>query len=188
MSEPWVHYARFELEEFPPPCDPCLDRPSVKPASWCLYFARGTKWRDWAQANLTPRGYTHKYELANWDALNILTIDMSFVNAVELMPDSTFIWSTLVEAGCDGVLVCRDEIMAAVPRTDPWFVFASARESDELVIWQNAQLIERRLDWAKEYYLRSHARESELATKWKAENGEVFAELLQLRALETQEN
>lgn len=181
-DEPWVHYAREALLEFPPEVSPDAGCNSIKPASWCLHFARGTAWRDWAQVNLTPRGYTHKYELVNGDQLNIFTIDMAFVKIHQLQPDCTLDWRVFVNTGCDGVLVCRNEIMAALAYPEPWFIFASARENDELVIWRNAQLVERRLDWAKEYFLRSCAREAELASKWKADHSNEFADMLQLRA------
>lgn len=183
MTEPWVHYAREQLDEFPGEVEPSIGQSTIKPASWCLHFARGTQWRDWAHENLTPRGYTRKYELANLDELQIFVIDARFAKSFPLDRSYAVDWAALSYAGYDGVLVCRDEIMAAFAYPEPWYIFASARESDELVIWRNAQLRERKFDWPKEYFLRSHAREMGLASEWKANNMELFTTLIQTREL-----
>lgn len=184
MTEPWIHYACLQLSEFPTsfffPAD--LNFVSIKPPSQCLHFALGTAWRDWAQENLPPRGYTHKYKLLNADKLRILVIDAKFLDALRAnakddeSADHDFIdfvrsvahverydgsgwgemdWGAISSFGYDGVLVRRDDIMASFQCGSPWFTFASARESDELVLWSNAQLAEQKMDWRKEYYLRS---------------------------------
>ena len=140
----WMCYSLAEMDERPPACQP--DKPSVRENSG-YYFLPDTSWRDVIMEAKQFGFYRHRYEVVNLLELTICHIDLESI--AWLPPLDSFLrfnWQFLYDRGYDGVLIHRNQLMSALDHPDPWFIFGSAREDDELIIWRNFKLAETPMD------------------------------------------
>lgn len=148
----WTHYSRVALPLAPEPTTGI--EYGIKPRG--MYFAPGTAWRDFAVEWLATFDYAHKYRLTNLAALKLLVINAAYVAQprVDIARHYSLDFCA-ISAEYDGVLIMRDEIRALCRDAEPdtrlgrWYVFASGREHDELIVWRNQTLEEVAFDWPR---------------------------------------
>ena len=153
----WTHYSRIKFSNNVPKRN--IGRACIKTLGNALHFASGTSWRDYAIKNIlpvpvvngAPHGYIQRCKLVNYRKLKLFHFN---VDTIKELPELGIFyeidWDEFVKKDYDGVAIHRTEMLIHLKDKepiDPWLVFASSFDQDQLILWNNIELMELPMDW-----------------------------------------